>query len=272
MTSALKAVLDYVAPLPPKEKEVNWREQFVRNAVTDIALISLSTGLSCYFSISNELRWAYIQQGITVVYSHLVNSTIATLCRYAASSERGLFFRTVSFAVDCMASHSFMPVFGPFENIFHEGGHAISRYLLYKNCTVQVVTTTLTQWYTATYFGEILELSKLGSYLGEHYANMVHTAMGPLASVATSQISLIGALILKASYPELSKNLFLYTLSTSRNCMGNALTALTANAPLSNDYVTLWKVGGIHPCSAIIGMVAMPLITTLGYLVLRRQS
>jgi hypothetical protein len=39
MTSALKAALDYVAPLPPKEKEVNWKEQFVRNAVTDIALI-----------------------------------------------------------------------------------------------------------------------------------------------------------------------------------------------------------------------------------------
>lgn len=273
MTSALKACLDYVAPLPPEEKEINWKEQFVRNTVTQTALISLSTGLACYFSISSDLRWAYIKQGIIVFIENLAGRAVSTLCRYAAISERGLFFRTVSLAVDCKVTHYFMPTFGPFQSIFHEAGHAISRYLLYKNCTIQIVSTTLTNWGTATYyFGETIELSKLGSYLGEHYANIVHIAMGPLVDVATSQISLIAALILKASYPQLSKNLFLYTLSTSRNCLSYAWGALAANAPLSNDYVELWKVEGIHPCSAIIGMVAMPLITTLGYLVLRRQS
>jgi hypothetical protein len=61
MTSVLKAALDYVAPLPPKNERDQLREQFIRTAVTDIALISLSTGISCYFSISNELRWAYIK-------------------------------------------------------------------------------------------------------------------------------------------------------------------------------------------------------------------
>lgn len=272
MIAVLKACLDYVAPLPPENEKDQVREQFVRNAVTDIALISLSTGLACYFSISNDLRWAYIKQGITVGFLHLAKCTVSTLCRYTAISERGLFFRTLSFAVDCKVSQSFIPVFGPFECIFHEGGHAISNYLLYKNCIVQVAAVSLTNWQTTTYFfGK--ELSKLGSYLGDHYASMVHTAMGPLAGIATSQISLIAALILKASYPELSKNLFLYTLSMIRNGMNYAWTALDpANASTHNDYVKLWKEGGIHPYLAIIGTVAMPLITTLGFSVVRRQS
>ncbi len=273
MTTVLKACFDYVAPLPPESERDKLREKFVRNMVTDIALNSLSTGLACYFSISSDLRWAYIKQGIIVFIENLAGRAVSTLCRYAAISERGLFFRTVSLAVDCKVIDYFMPTFGRFQSIFHEAGHAISSYLLYKNCTIQIVSTTLTNWGTATYyFGETLEISKLGSYLGEPYAGIVVTAMGPLVDVATGQISLIAALTLKASYPELSKNLFLYTLSTSRNCMSYAWEALAANTPLSNDYVSLWKVGGIHPCSAIIGMVAMPLISTLGYLVLRRLT
>lgn len=176
----------------------------------------------------------------------------------------------MSFAVDYKISRSFFNLIAPFYSIIHESGHAVSVYLLSQKATIQVVTTSLNDWETnCDYVG----LSKLGSYLGEHHFRMLFSAAGPLADVVTHQISLIGALILKDSYPELSKNLFLQTLNRCHNQMLYAWSAFdTANVFPGHDYVQLWKDGGIHPYLAIIGMVALPLISTLGYLMVRRQS
>jgi hypothetical protein len=285
MTSVIKTVLDYVAPLPPEKEKDQDPEQVLRNVVTEIALsslsnialISLSTGLGCYFSISNEIRWDYMIKGIVGGFIYVTVSLFSSMLRHIAIFERDLLSRTMSFTFNCVDVFSRVCVFSPF-NVFgciiHEGSHAVSAYLLYKNCTVQVTATTFTTWQTTIIKTDgIAGLSKLGSYLGEHCSKMVFIAMGPLVQVATCQIVLIGALILKSSYPELSKNLFLYSLDTSLDCMSYAQSALDpAKASPHSDFVFLWKVGGIHPCVAIIGLVAMPLISTLGYLVFRRQS
>jgi hypothetical protein len=265
MTSVLKACLDYVAPLPAKEEEINWREQFVRNTVTEIALISLSTGLSCYFSISNELRWDFIKRGITVFCQNLVVRAGATTVRYKAISERGLFYRTMSLWTDCAASVSFARVLDPLCHFIHEGGHVVSAYLLFFQMSAIRVVSSLNQWET------IFKYRGFWNYLGENHSLMLMTAAGPLATVVASQISLIGALILKDSYPGLSKNLFFHTLNSCKMEIRYAWLALDTNADPNEDYVLFWKDGGVHPYLAIIGMVAMPLISTVGFLVLRHR-
>lgn len=161
MISALKAALDYAAPLPSKDQRHQLKTQFIQNTVTELALFTLFTGLSCYFAISNELRWAFIKKGATVLGVNTVVRTVATPCRYAAISERGLFFRTVSFSVDCIAPFYFAREFNPFYFIIHEGGHVVSTYLLSQKSTIQVFANSMRQWHTeSTMHG----LSKLGSY------------------------------------------------------------------------------------------------------------
>jgi hypothetical protein len=267
MTMVLQAALDYAAPLPPKDQRHQLKAQFIQNTVTELALVSLCTGLSCYFAISNELRWAFIKKGATVLGVNTVVRTVATACRYAAISERGLFFRTVSFSVDCIAPFYFAREFNPFYFIIHEGGHVVSTYLLSQKSTIQVFANSMWQWHTqSTMHG----LSKLGSYLGQHNVKMVITAGGALATVMTNQITLIAALVLKDSYPEFSKYLFFPTLSSLFKEFTYAQSAFdTASAPPGHDFVILWKEGGIHPYTAMTGMIALPLITTLGFLGIR---
>jgi hypothetical protein len=270
MTSVLQAALDYAAPLPPKNERHQLQEQFIRNTVTELALVSLFTGLSCYFAITNELRWAFIKKGATVLSVNMAARTVATTCRYAAITERGLLFRTVSFSVDCFAPLYFAREFNPFYYIIHEGGHVLSTYLLSQKATIQVIANSMGQWHTnSTMHG----LSKLGNYLGEHRVRMVIAAGGALATVVTNQITLIGALVLKNSYPELSKYLFFPTLSSLNKEMRYAWSAFdTAKALPGHDFVILWKEGGIHPYLAMVGMVALPLISTLGFLGIRHRS
>ena len=161
-------------------------------------------------------------KGIVGGFIYVTVSLFSSMLRLIAIFERDLLSRTMSFTFNCVDVFSRVCVFSPFHVfgcIIHEGGHAVSAYLLYKNCTVQVTATTFTTWQTTIIkTGGIAGLSKLGSYLGEHCSKMVFIAMGPLVQVATCQIVLIGALILKSSYPELSKNLFLYSLDTISSC------------------------------------------------------
>jgi len=270
MTQALQATLDYVAPLPPKTEIHQLKTQFIRNSITEIAVVGLCTGLSCYFAISNELRWAFVKKGVTVLGVNTLARTVATACRYAAISERGLFFRTVSFSVDCIAPFYFSKEFNPFYFIIHEGGHVASTYLLSQKSTSQVFANSMWQWHTHS---TIQGLSKLGAYLGEHKVKMVIAAGGALATVVMNQITLIAALVLKDSYPEFSKYLFFPTLSSLYKEFNYAHSAFdTANAPPGHDFVILWKQGAVHPYVAMIGIVALPLMTTLAFLALRRQS
>jgi len=270
MTSALKAVLDYVAPLPPEHDKHQLQKQFVRNTITEIAFITLCTGLSCYFSTTNELRLAFVKKGITVLGVNAVARTVATACRYAAISERGLFFRTVSFSVDCLAPLYFAREFNPFHCLVHEGGHVLSTYLLSQKSTIQVVAHSMWHWHTqSTLHG----LSKLGNYLGEHRVKMVISAAGALATVVANQMTIISALYLKDSYPELSKYVLFPTLSSLSKEIKYAWSAFdTAKAIPGHDFVVLWKEGGIHPYLAIVGMIALPLISTLGFLGIRHRS
>ncbi len=270
MTSALKAALDFVAPLPSENEKHQLHKQFVRNTITEFAFITLCTGLSCYFSTSNELRWAFIKKGATVLGVNALARTVATTCRYAAISERGLIFRTVSFSVDCLAPLYFAREFNPFYCLIHEGGHVFSTYLLSQKSTIQVVAHSMWHWHTqSTLHG----LSKLGNYLGEHRVKMVISAAGAIATVVGNQLALIAALYLKDSYPELSKYVVFPTLSSLFSEIKYAWSAFdTAKAIPGHDFVVLWKEGGVHPYLAIVSMIALPAISTLGCIVLRYRN
>jgi hypothetical protein len=272
MISALQTVLDYAAPLPAKNERHQLKTQFIRNTATETAVIGLFTGLSCYFAMNNELRWAFLQQAFTVSSVNLMARTVATTCRYAAIVDRGLFFRTVSFGVDFIAPLYFAQEFKSFYYLIHEGGHALSTYLLSQKATIQVIANSLGNWKT---YSTIMELSKIGKYLGAHYSRMLITAAGPLATVVTNQITMIFALRFKNSYPEFSKFLFFPVLNSLIKEFEYAKSALSIahDHPdySGHDFVIIWKEGGVHPTIAMVALVILPLITTLSYLKIRRQ-
>jgi len=267
MTVALRRFLDFAAPLPPENEKHQLKKQCVRNTITEIALITLCTDFSCYFSVSNELRWAFIKQGIRVVGFNALARVVATGYRYAALIERDLFFRTVSFVLDWVAPYYFAREFHQLHRLGHEGGHIISAYFLYGKQKIQLTAYTMWAWNALiTRHG----LSKIGNCLGEFRVKMVFLAAGPLATVVTNQIALIAALCLKKAYPELSKYILLQPLSSLYAEIKYAWDVFdTANVRPENDFLQLWKEGGIHPYFAIGTMIALPVISTLGFLGLR---
>jgi hypothetical protein len=116
-------------------------------------------------------------------------------------------------------------------------------------------------------------LSKLGNYLGEYRVKMVIAAAGALATVVANQMTIISAMYLKESYPELSKYVLFPTLCSLSKEINYAWSAFdTAKAVPGHDFVVLWKEGGIHPYLAIVGMVALPAISTLGCVILRYRN
>jgi hypothetical protein len=265
VTKALQRFLDFAAPLPPEKEKHQLKQQLVRNTITEIGFVTLCTGLSCYFSVSNELRWAFIKQGIKVVAVNVTARAVAMGCRYAAITERGLFLRAVNFGVDCVAPLNFAWEFKALSSLVHEGGHAISAYVLLQRSKIEIIATHL-NWVTH-YVGS---LSKVGSYLGEFRVRMVICAAGSLATVFTNQIALIAALYLKNSYPELSKYLLLQPIVSLCNEINYAWSAFdTAKASPTHDFLYLWKEGGIHPYLSIVTMIALPTISTLSFLGLR---
>jgi len=274
VTQALKAVLDYVAPLPPASDKDHLTRQFIRNTATEAAVVAFFTGLSCYFAVSNTLRIEFLKKAVTVSAVNFLARAVATTCRYAAIVDRGLFFRTVSLAVDCIAPFYFAKEFHFPHFIIHESGHFLSSYLLYKKVdAIQIVAKSMQSWVTNSHS---TGFSKAGDYLGLHYSRMTFMAAGTAATILSSQIALIFALHLKNEYGELSKFLFFsgcFFLVKEFNYAKMALN--TSNDGVSSqahDFIILWQEGGLHPRAAMAAVIALPVISTLSYLLVRHRG
>jgi hypothetical protein len=255
----LNAVLDYLAPLPPVTKDLNYQvtKQFLINSLIEGVAITLFTALSCYVAASKEVRKDFIKNAIIVFAADTALRSVATTCRYAAIVDGEQFFRSVSLIVDCLAPIFFSESIHSVHHVVHEGAHVLSTYLLSKTSTIKVSARSILLWSTTS----DISLGRLGNYLGESYSLSVIAAAGPFASVVISQIKVIFALCFKKSYPELSKYLFFSALRSLRGEVVYAREALNTTNPF-HDFNILWKIRGIHPYVFIAIMIAIPLIST----------
>ncbi len=264
-----RTFLDYASPLPQPSKDISQtlKREFIRNtAIQGLVLTSL-VGLSCYLANKNELRMEFLQNAVTGFTVSTVARAFAMLVRYAAIVNQGLPARIASYGADCIAPLFFPLRFHLDKAIVHEGGHFFAMLALMKEASIKIIIES-EHWSVE---GTSIGLTKLGSMLGEDYSRRVIVAAGPMATSALSTIFFIGSCYFNQR--ELSKTLFFVaSFSLIREC-NYAKSALTFNSdnPLysNHDFVKLWKEGGIHPYAAMIGMVALPLITTLGFLGIR---
>lgn len=265
MTLALRALLDYFEPAPPTDKGLGDRlyREFIRKTKIEIAVAAVFTGLACYFAKTNELRLTFITKAVTVLSVTLIARAVATGCQFAAFVDKRLFFRTVSFGVDCSAPFYFArgltwTVIQPF---VHEGGHFLFSYLLSRGNNVEIIANSLHSWVAHS---STTGYSSFGNLLGPHYSKMVFLAGGTLTTVIVSQVALALGLHIKNSYSDLSKYFLLTSVFSLVQEFNYARSALTASE--SNDFLQLWKEGGLHPWAAMAAIIALPVISTAGYL------
>jgi hypothetical protein len=265
-------LLDYAAPIPPSSKDCEYTlgREFIRNTAIHALAIASMTALSCYLATTNTLRKEFIQNAATVFAFCAVARAFAAALRYIAILDQGLLARTISYGADCIAPFYFSLRFDLHRKIVHEGGHVFSTYALSKLTSMEV-TAEPTHWMTkTTYTGA----TKFGTILGEQYSRSLFKAAGSMATVVASTVSLLASSFFNTR--ELSKTLFFsaaFSLIAECNYAKDALTIKSDN-PLypHHDFVFLWKEAGVHPYLAIVGMIALPVISTLGYLRYRNQG
>lgn len=267
MTVALRPILDYFEPAPPPEKEGLRKQLFQQysfRTVTEIAVVSIWTGLACYFAENNEIKLAFVKKSITDLAINAGIRAVATGCRYAALVDKGLFFRMASLVTEFAAPFYFAAELpGRLIRVFvHEGGHILLSYLLFRVNKIEVVAHSLLFFCTST---NHTGCSGIGNFLGSHYSEMTCLAGGALATMAMSQASLVlGLHFFRSS--QLAKYVFLTSVLALAEEFKYAKEALTATSSYSHDFVQLWKEGGLHPWAAMAAIIALPVITTAGYL------
>lgn len=145
--------------------------------------------------------------------------------------------------------------------LLHETGHLLAALTLYKKSrpTIEVFPFMggLTKYYKRS-------LSPTGKILGPSLANLIVVASGPGLTLLVSSILLFTGLVIKKSYPELSKTLVCWGVIDCLNHAQYAYSAIRANpSDLSHDFLQLW-IMGLHPMAATIGILAIPLLVFTG--------
>ena len=141
--------------------------------------------------------------------------------------------------------------------LIHEAGHALAAKALFVDAapriTISAVGTGSTSFVAA-------DLTHLGKYFGKRDSELIVAAAGPALAVITSSAHLAVAHLIRKKYPTLSRYLQVTAIVSVWEHVKYAFSALSVHRYFgSHDFVAL-KLGGIHPITAIIGMVALPLL------------
>ncbi|MGB7978100.1 MAG: hypothetical protein WCF19_02940 [Chlamydiales bacterium] len=148
------------------------------------------------------------------------------------------------------------------QHLIHESGHAMASMLMYKKAQPWI------QIYPFT--GGLTEFSKtgltaLGKKLGSSAVTCLMVASGPGLTLLLSAILLSIGLSIKEQYPQLGKTLISWALIDFLGHAHYAYSALKADPwNLSHDFVHL-SIFGLHPMTATIGIIAIPIVILLGH-------
>lgn len=148
-------------------------------------------------------------------------------------------------------------------NIYiHELGHATAALLCYQNPNVRIAATWFRGGRTTTTIGN--GFTAFGKYLGEFHSKMLLDSGGLISSTTCAVTEFATAFAIRKKYPTLSNFLIYHGISQLANEILYGMRSLTASKfDLSNDFINLWQVWGIHPLIPVGLMVALPL-TTVG--------
>lgn len=143
-------------------------------------------------------------------------------------------------------------------------GQGIGAQLLYKKPEVSIILNQFKEGQISIIGGE---LSKIGQYFGRSQSELLMTMAGPGLDIISASVGIGAALVINESYPDLSRYLKMMAIDSVVQNVFKALAVLIqSGASSTNDFVQLWA-GGIHPITAIIGMIAIPVFIKVGFFI-----
>jgi len=141
----------------------------------------------------------------------------------------------------------------------HEAGHAVAAACFFLKPNIKIHWDPFLHGDTS--FSVSNGMTKLGQLLGKHHAIMLFRAAGLIGSTVFAMTEIGAAFFFKESSPQVSLTLTCHAISQIANDVLYGLAALASRGfNVRNDYLALWKIGGIHPAIPMIAMVALPVI------------
>lgn len=147
------------------------------------------------------------------------------------------------------------------QTLIHESGHAMAALSVYKRARPAIEVYPflggITQFYKTS-------LTAFGKKLGPVAATCLIIASGPGFTLLISSVLFAIGLALKEKYPQFGKYLIAWGIIDFLNHAHYAYSALHADpSNLSHDFVHL-AIFGLNPVTAAIGILAIPVIITIG--------
>lgn len=142
--------------------------------------------------------------------------------------------------------------------LIHELGHATSAWICFKNPKIEINVKPYQNGSTSYY---ISKLTHFGSILGKNNALLLTTAAGMMASTFFGMCEIGLAECIKEKCPTLSQCLNYHAIVQILNdIIYGLMSLLSQRTDLTNDFIRLWNLGGIHPLIPITAMIALPLL------------
>lgn len=143
--------------------------------------------------------------------------------------------------------------------LIHEAGHALSAWMCFIKPNIKIHLDYFVHGDTS--FTVSNGLTRFGNYLGKHNAITLFRGAGLICSTVFAMTEIAAAFFVKDSCPQASLTLNCHAFSQIANDVLYGLAALTSNGfNVRNDYLALWKIGGIHPLIPMTLMIALPVI------------
>jgi hypothetical protein len=251
-----------LSTLPNKTAEAPKRPSIIQEIALDSLkelVVSLGmTAVTCIFVAEVAIPTMVIAAITTVAINTLVRASIAAIIRTPAFTNQSKDLQ--------MFEHETLNLIAPY--IFaifdlctrcvlvHETGHAIAANLVYLNPNTSIEVYPLKGGVTMMTRGA---LTNFGKYLGKTNSDVLVSAAGPLAASLLALIDLGVAHKIKDTHPKLHKTLVFTAIFNVANHAIYAISAFWENN-LSHDFKYLWTVGNIHPATAAICIIALPIV------------
>ncbi len=180
------------------------------------------------------------------------------------------FYQNIAYACEWIAGLNFAVLTGfNTQTVVHESGHALASLLLYKNPRPNIAVYPFAGGITEFYK---TKLTPWGQKLGSAASTCFVVASGPgLALLVSSAIWAIGMALLD-KYPQFGKYLISWAAIDFLHHAAYAYSALGAKPwNLTHDFVHL-AIFGLNPVAASIGILAIPVLITLGMMNFRKTE
>lgn len=233
------------ALLPPSQNETIKR--IAINTILELALF-LTVGVTISFFVS-PIGTGYLASCIAL---RCAMSFILRCMEEAVSPvfrEKKIFFGT-------LRAFNFSRIGTQASTLIHEGGHALSTFLVYQNPKPRIEIVPGIGGNTSF---SVDKLTNFGKAIGRNRSLALVTAAGASLSLLASSILFWLGLKLRKTKQEISAYLIIYAVTDFMTHACYALSALwTRRDVVAHDFVRLYALTGVHPLLVAVVIAAIP--------------